>query len=29
MSKDPQKRTIAKTLTWRTTASLTTFIIAW
>jgi uncharacterized membrane protein len=24
-----QKRTIAKILTWRVTASLTTFIIAW
>ena len=29
MSADLQKRTIAKTLTWRITASLTTFIIAW
>ena len=29
MSVDLQKRTIAKTLTWRVTASLTTFIIAW
>ena len=29
MSVDSQKRTIAKTLTWRVTASLTTFIIAW
>ena len=29
MSTDLQKRTIAKTLTWRVTASLTTFIIAW
>ena len=29
MSVDLQKRTIAKTLTWRGTASLTTFIIAW
>ena len=29
MSADLQKRTIAKTLTWRVTASLTTFIIAW
>ena len=29
MSVDLQKRTIAKTLTWRITASLTTFIIAW
>ena len=29
MSTDSQKRTIVKTLTWRITASLTTFIIAW
>ena len=29
MTADLQKRTIAKTLTWRVTASLTTFIIAW
>jgi uncharacterized membrane protein len=29
MSVDTQKRTIAKTMTWRITASLTTFIIAW
>jgi uncharacterized membrane protein len=29
MSTDLQKRTITKTLTWRVTASLTTFIIAW
>ena len=29
MSADLQKRTIAKTLTWRVTASFTTFIIAW
>jgi len=29
MSADLKKRTIAKTLTWRVTASLTTFIIAW
>ena len=29
MSADLQKRTIVKTLTWRITASLTTFIIAW
>ena len=29
MSTELQKRTIAKTLTWRVTASLTTFIIAW
>ena len=29
MSVDLQKRTIAKTLTWRITASLTTFLIAW
>jgi len=29
MSEDLQKRTIAKTLTLRVTASLTTFIIAW
>ena len=29
MTTDLQKRTIVKTLTWRITASLTTFIIAW
>ena len=29
MTIDLQKRTIIKTLTWRVTASLTTFIIAW
>ena len=29
MTTDSQKRTIVKTLTWRVTASLTTFIIAW
>ena len=29
MSEDLQKRTIVKTLTWRVTASLTTFFIAW
>ena len=29
MSTDLQKRTIVKTLTWRVTASLTTFTIAW
>ena len=29
MSADSQKRTIVKTMTWRITASLTTFIIAW
>ena len=29
MSADSHKRTIVKTLTWRITASLTTFIIAW
>ena len=29
MSADLQKRTIIKTLTWRVTASSTTFIIAW
>jgi len=29
MSTELQKRTIAKTLIWRVTASLTTFIIAW
>ena len=29
MSADLQKRTIVKTLTWRVTASLTTFMIAW
>ena len=29
MSADLQKRTVIKTLTWRVTASLTTFIIVW
>tara|TARA_B100000795_G_C22540809_1_gene338739 strand:+ start:133 stop:339 length:207 start_codon:yes stop_codon:yes gene_type:complete len=29
MSADLKKRTIVKTFTWRVTASLTTFIIAW
>ena len=29
MTTDSQKRTIVKTLTWRVTASLTTFVIAW
>ena len=29
MSIDTQKRTLAKTMTWRITASLTTFLIAW
>ena len=29
MSVDTQKKTIAKTITWRILASLTTFIIAW
>jgi len=29
MSADTQKRTVVKTMTWRITASLTTFIIAW
>tara|TARA_B110000971_G_C19830602_1_gene417806 strand:- start:517 stop:723 length:207 start_codon:yes stop_codon:yes gene_type:complete len=29
MSADLQKRTIAKTMTWSVTASLTTFLIAW
>ena len=29
MSVDTKKRTIAKTMTWRITASLTTFFIAW
>jgi len=29
MTTDLQKRTIVKTLTWRITASLTTFVIAW
>ena len=29
MSSDSQKRSIVKTMTWRVTASLTTFIIAW
>ena len=29
MSLDTQKRTMVKTITWRITASLTTFLIAW
>ena len=29
MSADLKKRTFAKTMTWRVTASLTTFLIAW
>ena len=29
MSVDTQKRTFSKTITWRITASLTTFLIAW
>ena len=29
MSVDSQKRSITKTMTWRITASLTTFLIAW
>ena len=29
MSTDTKKRTMAKTITWRITASLTTFLIAW
>ena len=29
MTADLKKRTIAKTMTWRVTASLTTFLIAW
>jgi len=29
MSADLKKRTLAKTITWRVTASLTTFSIAW
>ena len=29
MTTDLKKRTIVKTLTWRVTASLTTFIISW
>ena len=29
MSVDTKKRTIAKTMTWRITASVTTFLIAW
>ena len=29
MSADLRKRTIVKTMTWRVTASLTTFLIAW
>jgi|TARA_B110000967_G_C18301421_1_gene278510 uncharacterized membrane protein len=29
MSADLKKRTLAKTITWRVTASLTTFLIAW
>tara|TARA_B110000902_G_scaffold222300_1_gene258389 strand:- start:408 stop:614 length:207 start_codon:yes stop_codon:yes gene_type:complete len=29
MSADLKKRTLAKTMTWRITSSLTTFLIAW
>ena len=29
MSVDTKKKTMAKTITWRITASLTTFLIAW
>ena len=29
MSADTQKRTMTKTMTWRITASVTTFLIAW
>jgi len=29
MTADLKKRTLAKTMTWRFTASLTTFLIAW
>ena len=29
MSRELKKRTLIKTMTWRVTASLTTFIIAW
>ena len=29
MSADTKKKTIVKTMTWRITASFTTFIIAW
>ena len=29
MSVDLKKRTLAKTMSWRVTASLTTFLIAW
>ena len=29
MSADTKKRTFSKTITWRITASLTTFLIAW
>ena len=29
MSVDTKRRTMAKTVTWRITASLTTFLIAW
>ena len=29
MSVDTKKRTMAKTITWRITASLTSFLIAW
>ena len=29
MSADTKKRTMTKTITWRITASLTTFLIAW
>ena len=29
MSADTKKKTVVKTITWRITASLTTFLIAW
>ena len=29
MTADSKKRTLVKTMTWRITASLTTFLIAW
>ena len=29
MSEELKKRTLVKTITWRVTASLTTFLIAW
>ena len=29
MSEELKKRTLVKTMTWRVTASLTTFLIAW